>query len=225
MRSRTFLLLFMLITGLHVSAQQVRQGPRFGLAVATQTSGQLLQWNGLPKLGPILGYSWDIPYTSQVGILIEPMIMSKGSWTQNAQQKLNTFITFRYLELPVMLKLDLDTAKNGYFLTGGVIYGYWVHGRLRQLQNGQEIQDITYDLSQPSVRRSQWSLAVGLGRASDRWSWELRAQTSVTPFDKVQRVQNLVFGLHFTHRLLTYEERKAKREARKAERGEEEPQD
>jgi len=64
-----------------------------------------------------------------------------------------------------------------------------------------------------------------LGRASDRWSWELRAQTSVTPFDKVQRVQNLVFGLHFTHRLLTYEERKAKREARKAERGEEEPQD
>lgn len=215
MRYRSCLLLSALVCSALVCAQTVRQGPRFGLAVATQTSGQLLSWNGLPKLGPILGYSWELPYTSQVGILLEPMIMSKGSWTQNAQQQLNTFITLRYLELPALLKLDLDTAKNGYFLTGGVIYGYWVYGRTRQTLNGEETLDVTYDLNQPNVRRSQWSVAVGLGRASDRWSWELRAQTSVTPFDRLQRVQNLVFGLQFTHRLLNYEERKARREARR----------
>jgi len=215
MQHRLILPLLAMLCGTAIHAQAVRQGPRFGLAVATQTSGQFLSWNGLPKLGPILGYSWDLPYTQQVGILIEPMVMSKGSWTQNAQQKLNTFITLRYLELPVLLKLDMDQAENGYFLTGGPIYGYWIHGRTRQTLNGQETLDVTYNLNQPNVRRSQWSVAVGLGRASDRWSWELRAQTSVTPFDRLQRVQNLVFGLHFTHRLLNYEERKARREARR----------
>lgn len=194
---------------------QVRQGPRFGLAIATQTAGQFLQWQGLPKLGPILGWSWEIPYTHQIGILVEPNIMSKGSWIQNAPQQTNTFTTLRYLELPVMLKLDLDTAKNGTFLTGGIIYGYWIYGRTRVTQYGQETSNVTYNLSQPNVRRSQWSVAVGLGRAGKRWSWELRAQTSVTPFDRFIRSQNLVFGLHFTYRLLNYEERKAKRDAQK----------
>ena len=207
-------LLITLLAPLILSAQ-VRQGPRFGLAVATQTAGQFLQWQGLPKLGPILGWSWEIPYTHQVGILIEPMIMSKGSWIQNAPLKTNTFTTLRYLELPMMLKLDLDTARNGTFLTGGIIYGYWIYGRTRVTQSGTELSDVTYNLSQPNVRRSQWSVAVGLGRAAERWSWELRAQTSVTPFDRFIRSQNLVFGLHFTYRLLTYEERKAKRDAKK----------
>lgn len=219
MKHRLTLLLVSGVCSALLNAQSVRQGPRFGLAVASQTAGQFLQWSGLPKLGPIIGYSWEIPYTHQVGILIEPMVMSKGSWTQNPQLQLNTFITFRYLELPVLLKLDMDQADNGYFLTGGVIYGYWIYGRFRQLQDGREVQDIIYDLSGPGVRRSQWSAAVGLGRASDRWSWELRAQTSITPFDRfyggTQRVQNLVFGLHFTYRLLNYEERKARREARR----------
>lgn len=194
---------------------QVRQGPRFGLAIATQTAGQFLQWQGLPKLGPILGWSWEIPYTHQIGILVEPNIMSKGSWIQNAPLQTNTFTTLRYLELPVMLKLDLDTAKNGTFLTGGIIYGYWIYGRTRVTQYGQETSNVTYNLNQPNVRRSQWSVAVGLGRAAKRWSWELRAQTSVTPFDRFIRSQNLVFGLHFTYRLLNYEERKAKRDAQK----------
>ncbi len=194
---------------------QVRQGPRIGLAIATQTAGQFLQWQGLPKFGPILGYSWEIPYTHQVGILLEPTIMSKGSWTQNAPLKVNTFITQRYLELPVLLKLDLDTAHNGYFLTGGIIPAYWISGRYRVVQDGTEVQDFRYNLNQPNVRRMQWSLAVGLGNAGERWSWEIRAQSSVTPFDRVVRSQNLVFGIHFTYRLLNYDERKARRAERK----------
>jgi hypothetical protein len=211
MRTRTSLLAFLL--PLLISAQ-VRQGPRIGLAIATQTAGQFLQWQGLPKLGPIIGYSWEIPYTHQVGILLEPMLMSKGSWTQNAPLKVNTFITLRYLEMPLMLKLDLDTARNGYFLTGGVVPGYWISGRYRVFQNGNEVQDFRYNLNQPNVRRMQWSIGVGLGRAGDRWSWELRGQSSVTPFDRVVKQQNLVFSLQFTYRLLNYEERKARRAAR-----------
>ncbi len=195
---------------------QVHQGPRLGLAIATQTAGQFLQWQGLPKFGPIFGWSWDIPYTHQVHVLIEPMWMSKGSWIQTPAQQLQSYTTLSYLEFPVLAKLDLDAAENGTFLTGGVIYGYWVAGRFRQTRNGDEVIDFKYDLSGPNVRRSQWSVAVGLGRAMKRWSWEFRAQTSVTPFDKVIRSQNLVFGLHVTHRLLTYEERKAKREAKEA---------
>jgi hypothetical protein len=199
---------------------QVRQGPRFGLAVATVNANQFLQWQGLPKLGPIAGWSWDIPYTHQLSFLVEPMFMSKGSWIQNAPLKSNTFTTLRYLELPVMLKLDVDTAKGGTYLSGGIIYGYWLSGHVRVTQDGEEISDVKFDLSQPNVRRGQWSLALGLGRSGERWGWELRVQNSVTPFDPVQRTQNLVFGLHFTYKLPTYEERKAKRDA-KAEKEEE----
>ena len=120
---------------------QVRQGPRLGLAVATVNANQFLQWQGLPKLGPIVGWSWDIPYTHQVHILVEPMLMSKGSWIQNAPLRTNTFTTLRYLEMPVMAKLDVDTAKGGTYLSGGVIYGYWMSGRVRVTQGGDSEAD------------------------------------------------------------------------------------
>lgn len=193
---------------------QVRQGPRIGLAVATQTAGQFLQWQGLPKFGPIIGWSWQIPFTEQTDILLEPMIMSKGSWIQNAPLRSNTFTTMRYLELPLMLKLKLN-SDHGTYLSGGLIGGYWISGRIRSTQDGQEISDIRFNLNQPNVRRFQTSVALGLGRQGKKWGWEFRAQNSVTPFDRFIRSQNLVFGLHFTYLLPSYEERKAKRDAKK----------
>ena len=191
---------------------QMRHGPRLGLAIATQTAGQFLQWQGLPKLGPIVGWSFDIPYTHQIGFRVEPMLMSKGSWTRNAQLSTNSFVTLRYLELPVVLRLDLDTVRGGFFLTGGVVYGYWLSGRLRTTVNGAEFQNIKYDLSQPNVNRSQWSVAIGLGQQGDKWSWELRGQTSITPFDRLIRSQNLVFGLHVTYWLPLPKSKKAEDE-------------
>ena len=196
MRIRSTLLLGLLPIAL---AAQMRHGPRIGLAVATQTAGQFLQWQGLPKLGPIVGWSFDIPYTYQVGFRVEPTLMSKGSWTRNDQTNTNTFVTLRYLELPVLLRLDLDTTKGGFFLTGGGIYGHWISGRVRTTINGEEFQNIRYDLSQPNVNKSQWSVAVGLGQQGTKWSWEVRGQTSVTPFDRLIRSQNLVFGIHLTY--------------------------
>ena len=195
---RTRSLVFSVLIPIALCAQ-MRHGPRLGLAIATQTAGQFLQWQGLPKLGPIVGWSFDIPYTHQIGFRIEPMLMSKGSWTRNAQLSTNSFVTLRYLELPVVLRLDLDTVRGGFFLTGGVVYGYLLSQRLRTTVNGAETQNIKYDLSQPNVNRSQWSVAVGLGQQGDKWSWELRGQTSITPFDRLIRSQNLVFGLHVTY--------------------------
>ena len=198
MRRRTLLLA--LLVPFIVNAQ-VRQGPRLGLAVATQTAGQFLQWQGLPKLGPIVGWSWDVPYTHQVHVLIEPMLMSKGSWIRNNQLNQNTFITQRYIDLPILMKLELDTAQGGTYLSGGVVYGYWIYYKRVDKQDGQLLFEQVYNLNQPNVRRGQWSVALGLGRNGKRMGWELRAQTSVTPFDRLIRSQNLVFGLHLTYRL------------------------
>lgn len=183
-----------------MSAQaQLRHGPRLGLAMATRTAGQFLQWTGLPKFGPLVGWSFDIPYTRQIGIRVEPMIMSKGSWTRNDQLNQNTFITDRYLELPLLVRLDLDTTRGGFFLNGGAIYGYWLSNKFVTKQDGTVLMEYKGDLGLGNINRSEWSIAVGLGRQGEKWSWELRGQSSVTPFNNLIRSQNLVFGLHLTY--------------------------
>lgn len=196
MRIRSTLLLGLLPIAL---VAQMRHGPRVGLAVATRTGGQFLQWTGLPKFGPILGWSFDVPYTYQVGFRIEPTLMSKGSWTRNDLLNQNTRITDRYLELPVLIRLDLDTVKGGFFLTGGPIYGYWLSTRSVVKQGGEILQEQKIDLSAANFNRSEWSVAVGLGQQGEKWSWEVRGQTSVTPFNSLFRSQNLVFGIHLTY--------------------------
>lgn len=180
---------------------QLRHGPRLGLAMATQTAGQFLQWNGLPKLGPIVGWCFDVPLWGQIGLRVEPMLMSKGSWARDAVTNTNTFTTLRYLELPLLLRLDMQPAPDGLFMTGGPIYGYWIYGRYRTVVDGQETVDLKYDLSQSGVQRSQWSMAIGLGSQGSKWSWEVRGQSSVSPFDRLQKGQNVVFGIHLTYRL------------------------
>lgn len=207
MKHRTLLFSLLLPAALHA---QVRMGPRVGLALATQTAGQLLQWQGLPKLGPIVGWNFLFPWTDHVGIAVEPTWISEGSWTRNAQLNTNTFVTFHYLELPVLLHLDLDTIPDGLFLNGGLSYGYWLDGRYRTTQDGQEVQNVTYDLSQPNVRRSQWCVALGMGTQGPRWGFEVRVQQSITPFDKIVRSQNLVFGLNLSYRLPLAGEKKVK---------------
>ncbi len=191
-------ILLLLLLPISVVAQQTRSGPRAGLALATISGGQLLQWNGLPKVGPIAGWAWDIPWTRQASFLIEPMYMSKGSLTQNAQQNTWTKVRLGYLELPIAIKLSLDTVPGGIFLTGGVIGGYWINGRQVVKQNGNVTYDQKYDLSY-TTKRQQVSVAVGLGWDKKNTAFEVRAQTSVTPFSTVIRGQNLVVGLHFTY--------------------------
>lgn len=199
---RRLLLLASLVAGLSVTAQEeFRHGPRIGLSLATRTAGSaLLQWNGLPKLGPILGWSFDAPITSQIHVLIEPMLMSKGSWTRNATWNQNDYITVRYLELPALLKLSLNPDPGGIYLSGGLIYGYALNGRVRSVRDGQEIVDYKYSFK-GSNNRSQFNMAVGLGTEGRNTLWELRIQQSITPTSVIVRAQDLVMGLHFTYRL------------------------
>jgi len=201
-----------------VSAQ-LRHGPRLGVSVASQTAGALFRWSGLPKVGPIIGWSFDIPYTHQVGIRVEPMVMSKGSWTRNDALNQNSLVTLRYLELPVLVRLDLDTTRGGFFLNGGAIFGYWLSGKFVQKQGGSVVNEITYDLSNAN-KRTQWSIALGLGSQAKAWSWEIRAQSSVDPFNTLIPSRSLVYALHLTYWLPSNAERKAKRDAKAAAEGE-----
>ena len=198
-RMRRSLLLLLGFIPFLVGAQQARSGPRVGLSMATISAGQL-QWNGLPKFGPILGWSWDIPWTRQASFLIEPMYMSKGSLTQNAVLDTWTRVRLGYLELPVVIKLSLDTLPGGIFLSGGVIGGYLINGRQVVKQNGGVTYDQTYNLA-GSTKREQASVSVGLGWDKKQTSFEVRMQTSITPFSTVVRGQNLVVALHFSYYL------------------------
>lgn len=208
MRIKTLALATLAPVLLHAQTD-FRMGPRLGLALATQTAGgQLFSTGGLPKLGPIVGWSFDIPRTEQFHFLVEPMWMSKGSWTRNATLKTNTFVTLNYLELPVLLKLSVNPDPQGTFLTGGIIYGYWIGGRYKTVVDGATLANYKYDVTN-ATQRSQWSVAIGLGREHNNWMWEVRAQSSITPFSYLVKVQNAVLGIHLTWRLpLTSGERK-----------------
>lgn len=209
MRIRTILLSALLPLAL---TAQVRHSVFAGPSIATVTAGQFLSWNGLPKLGLAAGYRLSYPWTSQVRIDGELMYINKGSWVRNAQLDQNTFTTLSYLEVPVLLDLDLDTIPDGLFLKGGVVYGYWLSGSTRTTQQGQEISNFTYDLSGPNVRRSQWSVALALGKQGPKWAWEVRGQSSVTPFDSLVRSQNLVFSILLSYRFPLPSEKKSKNE-------------
>lgn len=192
---------------------QARQGPKLGLAIASQTAGGF-GWSGLPKFGPIVGWSWDLPLTGQMHLLVEPLYVSKGYWTRNAVWDMNTYGTFPYLELQALLKLDLNKAKDdGLFLTAGPIYGYGLRGRVKEFTGGTK----THDYRAQPYPASQFSVALGLGTATKRWAYELRAQTSMSPWTPTVRAQNLVISLNLTYRLLSYEDRQAKRAAKQEE--------
>lgn len=180
------------------TAQTTRTGPRVGVGLATISAGQLLQWNGLPKVGPIIGWSFEVPWTRQASWLIEPMYMSKGSLTQNAQLNTWTSVRLGYLELPLAIKLSLDTLPGGTFLTGALIGGYWINGRQKVKQNGVVLTDLSYGL-QGLKNRQQASVAIGFGWDKRNSAFEIRAQQSITPFSTLTRGQNLVVGLHYTY--------------------------
>lgn len=192
------LLLSFALLPIIASAQATRSGPRLGVGLATISSGQILEWNGLPKAGPLGGWAWEIPWTRQASWLIEPMYITKGSLTQNAQQNVWTSVRLGYLELPVAIKFSMDSLPGGIFLTGSLIGGYWINGRSVVRQNGNVLSDNKYVLTN-ARNREQVSVGVGLGWDRRLSAFEIRVQQSITPFSTVIRGQNLVVGLHYTY--------------------------
>jgi hypothetical protein len=130
------------------------------------------------------------------------MYMSKGSLAQNPQLRTFTSIRLGYLELPVMFKVSTDPLPDGFFLTAGGMLGWWMNGRTVTRQDGKVTQESSYTL-QGTANRSQASVGVGFGWDRPRSRFEVRYQTSVTPFSTVLRGQNLVAGLHYTYLLPT----------------------
>lgn len=190
-------------------AQEARNGPKLGFGIATQTAGQFLSWSGQPKLGPVAGWSFEVPLSSQASALIEPMYIGKGSVTVNPQLKLRTAIALNYLEVPVLLKLSVNPDTQGVFLTGGLMYGYFLHGRTRSYEDGQLLSDLAFSPT-TSTNRSQWSAGIGLGHETGHWTVELRGQSSLNTFDRFIRSHNVVYSVQVAWRFATYSERKAK---------------
>lgn len=191
------LLLFILPVSLLASAQ-THHGPKLGVGMAT-INVQLFQWNGLPKFGPIAGYSFDMYLNKQVSVLLEPMYVGKGSLVQNAQVNQWTSTTLNYAEIPLLVKISTNKDEGGLFITGGLVAGYLVSGRVRTTQEGNELFNRPFDLKN-NTRRTQFSVAVGMGYQMGRWEIELRGENSITPFDPVVRLQNLLVGLQLCYR-------------------------
>lgn len=210
---RHLLLLPCTLLSLALCAQSSRNGPKVGLSMATQTAGQFLAWSGLPKFGPLVGWSFEAPLTYQASLLIEPMYMSKGSVTVNSQLKTHSSVSLGYLEMPLMLKVSTNPDPQGLFLTAGILYGYLLHGQVKNFQDGTLVSK--YDFSPTNTtNRGQWSAAVGIGHEKGNWMWEVRGQSSLNTFDRFVRSHNVVFSGQVAWRFPTAEDREKKRKAR-----------
>ena len=179
---------------------QGHQGPRVGFGMATQSSGALFGNTSNLLFGPLLGWHFEAPVHPQVSIMPEVLWMTKGFVVRNPAQDTRARATFHYLEVPLGIKVSTDRAADGLYLLFGPSMGYYLRGRYQNWLNGELIQDVKYDLSS-SQNRFQFSGMVGMGMEGERWSFDVRAQTSLTPFDRLQRVQNVVYALTVAYRI------------------------
>lgn len=206
---RPFLLATVMIVPLALAAQESRNGPKLGVDIGTQTAGQFLAWSGQPKVGIIGGWSFEAPLTGQVGLLIEPMYIGKGSVVVNSALKTRTSTALNYLELPLLLKVSTNPDPQGLYLSGGLLYGYLLHGKVKNFQYGELISEQTFSPS-TNQNRSQWSAALGLGQEVGAWLIELRGQSSLNTFDLLVRSHNVVYSVQVTWRFPTQAEKERK---------------
>ncbi len=203
---RSFCISFALCIALASNGQekpaflQGHQGPRIGFGMATQSNGQLFGNTSNLLLGPIIGWHFEAPLHPQVSLMPEILWMTKGFTIRNPAQSTRARSTFRYLEVPLGVKVSTDKAADGMYLLLGPSFGYFLSGRYQNWLNGDLITDVKYDLSS-TQKRFQVSGMVGMGMEGERWSFDVRAQTSVTPFDRLQRVQNVVYALTVAYRI------------------------
>lgn len=182
------------------AAAGAQHGPRVGLGLATQSVGALFQNTSNLMPGPIVGWHFEIPVHQQFSIMPEFLLMTKGFLARDPLQSIRSRATFRYLEVPVLAKISVDQDVDGIYLLVGPSVGYFLSGRYKQWQQGTLITNAEYNTG-GNVRRLEFSGVVGLGMESHRWGFDVRAQTSVTPFDRFLRIQNVVYSLTLAYRL------------------------
>ncbi len=179
-------------------------GPRLGLGLATQSVGGLFQNTSNLLPGFVFGYGLEVAFHEQFAVMPELLWMTKGAIVRNPAQSTRSKTTLRYLELPVLFKVSTDAKPGGIFLTAGPSIGYYVAGRNRTWYNNELQSDTKYELS-GSDNRFQFSAAVGMGTDMKRTSFEVRAQTSLTPFSSTLQTQNIVYQFTVAWRFLPKE--------------------
>jgi hypothetical protein len=179
-----------------------QMGPRIGLGLATQSVGGLFQNTSNLMPGPLVGWHFEAPVHPQVSIMPELLFMTKGFAVRNPAQATRTRSTFRYLEAPILAKISLDKEEGGLYLLAGPAVGYFLNGRTRLWQEDQLLFDNKYTLP-ANGRRVEVSGLVGMGVEGDKWAFDVRAQTSLTPFERFTRIQNVVYALTVAYRMNT----------------------
>jgi hypothetical protein len=183
-----------------LSLATAQHGPRFGLCLATQSTGALFQNTSNLLAGPLVGWHFEAPVHPQVSIMPEVLLMTKGFSVRNPAQNTRARSTFRYLEVPILAKVSLDASADGLYLLAGPSMGYFLSGRYQSWLEGREVSDIRYELSNAN-RRFEFSGVVGMGMEGPKWAFDVRAQTSITPFDRFVRIQNVVYALTLGYRI------------------------
>ncbi|MBK7286578.1 MAG: hypothetical protein IPI95_05425 [Flavobacteriales bacterium] len=64
--------------------------------------------------------------------------------------------------MPLMLKVSTNPDPQGLFLCGGLMYGYFLFGKVRNYQDGTLVSAYDYSPSD-NTHRSQFSAALGIG--------------------------------------------------------------
>ncbi|MBK7553196.1 MAG: PorT family protein [Flavobacteriales bacterium] len=222
LRTSFFWLAMLLYTGL--SAQDTaqvlleRHGPKLGIGMASIRAGGS-GGSGLPKFGPLGGWSVEFPLSRRVGLLLEPMAITKGGVTVNNVLRTRSDVSLLYLEVPLMLKLSLKPEPQGTYLAGGLMYGYMVRGRVRNFYDGQEVSEENYSTA---AGRSQLSVGLGFGYEKRNWLLELRGQSSTGLLSPIVTANNVVISFQVAWR---FPERKKKEKTEEEEDGEEEEEE
>ena len=177
-----------------------QHGPRVGLGLATQSVGGLFQNTSNLLVGPVIGWHFEGKIHPQFSIMPEVLYLNKGYSFRNPAQASRSRTTMRYLEVPVLAKISLDQQPDGIYLLVGPSVGYFLSGRHKTWQENQLLYDQRYSF--PSTgRRLDFSALVGMGIEGPRWAFDGRAQTSLTPFERFQRLQNIVYSFTVAYRL------------------------
>lgn len=182
-------------------AQESHHGPRFGLGLATQSVGGLFQNTSNLMPAPVLGWHFDLPIHPQMSIMPEVLWMTKGFVVRNPNEATRSKSTFRYLEVPISLKVHMDkNRQDGLYLLAGPSIGYFLRGNFKQWLEDDLIIDSQYSLSNTG-NRLEFSGLVGMGMEGEKWAFDVRAQTSLTPFEQFTTINNVVYSLNFGYRI------------------------
>lgn len=177
-----------------------RMGPRLGIGLSTQSVGGLFRNTGNLMPGPLVGWFFDLGLLPQLSFMPEILYMSKGFAFRNPVQQVRTQSRLNYVEVPLLLKIGMDKEPGGMFLLGGPTMGYFLGGTYKQWVDNRLLIDGKYQMP-PNGRRFQFSALVGMGMEGERWGFDVRAQTSITPFERFTRIQNVVYAITLAYRM------------------------